>query len=118
MKPRLKEAFEAEMALGKRHFSRKQFKEAFSCFERAHVLGQFHVLPHFRTHLWMFLIGLRTGNLNEIAGQLLRMPLGIVGSALGKVPKGNTGGANVKLSSTMPIPDDLKQYLEESEPEK
>ncbi len=118
MKTRLKKAFDVEMALGKSHFSQKRYQEAFNCFERAHVLGQFHVLPHFYTHMWMFFIGLKTGNLNEIAGQLLRMPLGIVGSAVGKVPKGNTGGANVKLTSTMPIPDDLKQYLDEGEPEK
>jgi len=112
MEGKLKSAFEKEMSLGKVFFARGEYDDAFRHFERAHVLGQFHVLPHARSHLWMFFIGIRTRDFREIRGQLLRIPLGIIGSALGKVPLGNTGGANVRLSATMPIPDDLKPYLD------
>jgi len=111
MNDKLRNAFNAELAKGKHHFFKGDHPKAFHHFERAHVLGQFYVLPHVRSHIWMFFVGLRTGNLREIGGQLIRIPLGMIGSALGKVPKGNTGGANVKLSKTMPIPDDLAQYL-------
>ena len=31
----------------------------------------------------------------KIRGQLLRIPGGMIGSAIGRVPRGNTGGANV-----------------------
>jgi uncharacterized protein DUF3703 len=31
---------------------------------------------------------------------------------LGKVPLGNTGGANVELTKPMPIPDDLQKHLD------
>jgi uncharacterized protein DUF3703 len=112
MNSRLKDAFNAEMTLGKQSFFQRQFETAFHHFERAHVLGQFHVFPHTRVHIWMLLLGLRTGNRKEILGQLLRIPLGMFGSAIGKVPKGNTGGANVELTQRMPIPDDLSQYLD------
>ncbi len=112
MHKKLKTAYRSEMALGKRLFSEGKFKEAFHHFERAHVLGQFYVIPHARTHIWMLALGIRTGNAREILGQIIRIPLGLIGSALGKVPLGNTGGANVKLSSKMPIPEDLKAYLE------
>lgn len=115
MDAKLKTAFDNEMSLGKQFFSQKKYEIAFSHFERAHILGQFFVWPHFKSHIWMFLIGIRTGNFNEIGGQLLRLPLAIIGSALGKVPRGNTGGANVKLTSTMPIPKDLQEYLESDE---
>ena len=115
MDKQLRDAFDKEMSLGKQFFSQKQFDTAFHHFERAHVLGQYYVLPHVKTHLWMFIIGLRTGNLSEIAGQLLRLPLGVFGSATGKIPKGNTGGANVKLTATMEIPDDLQKYLDNGE---
>ncbi len=115
MNSRLKKAFKDEMSLGRRLFFKGQYEQAFTHFERAHVLGQFYVLPHVRTHIWMFFIGLRTGNFKEIKGQLIRIPLGMIGSALGKVPKGNTGGANIELSKTMPIPDDLQQYLNDNQ---
>ena len=112
MDEELKSAFEKEMSLGRKFFSRAEYKVAFSHFERAHVLGQFFVFPHVRSHIWMFFIGIRTGDFREIRGQLVRIPLGMIGSALGKVPLGNTGGANIKLSTTMPIPDDLKKHLD------
>ncbi len=113
MNRKLREAFNAEMTVGKSCFFKGDHAKAFHHFERAHVLGQFYVLPHVRTHIWMFIVGLRTGDLREIGGQLVRIPLGMIGSALGKVPKGNTGGANIKLSKTMPIPEDLRQFLDD-----
>jgi len=113
MHKELKAAFEAEFSEGKKQFSEGQFEEAFHHFERAHVLGQSYVIPHTRTHIWMLIIGIRTGSFKEIIGQLVRIPMGFIGSSLGKVPVGNTGGANVKLSTKMPIPDDLKKHLDQ-----
>ena len=108
----LRRAFEAEFSAGKAQMSQGDLNKAFHHFERAHVLGQFYVIPHVRTHLRMFYIGLRKGDFREISGQLLRIPLAIIGSATGKLPLGNTGGTNVELTKPMPIPDDLQKHLE------
>jgi hypothetical protein len=55
--------------------------------------------------------GLRTRNLREIMGQLPRIVLGFLGSFVGRVPVGNTGGANVPAEQPMPIPPDLQALL-------
>ncbi len=117
MNDKLRTAFKAEMSKGKAFCAQAQYAKAMYHFERAHVLGQFYVGPHTQTHMWMFFIGIRTGNFREILGQALRIPLGMIGSALGKVPLGNTGGTNVKLTATMPIPDDLKIHLDQGKSE-
>jgi hypothetical protein len=49
----------------------------------------------------------------EIVGQLPRLFFfGGVKSFVGKIPVGNTGGANVPPLLTMPIPEDLQRVLE------
>jgi hypothetical protein len=60
----------------------------------------------------MLRIGWKTRSVREILGQLIRIPGGIVGSAIGLVPVGNTGGSNVPAMKRLSIPDDLKQYLD------
>ena len=84
---------------------------AFAHLERAHVLGQWYVGTHTRAHLEMLRIGWHRRDAREILGQLLRIPGGIIGSALGRVPRGNTGGANVSALRQMPIPADLTALL-------
>ena len=59
----------------------------------------------------MLLVGIKTINLGEILGQLIRIPAGIVGSFINVVPRGNTGGSNVSALKPTPIPEDLKKYL-------
>lgn len=100
------------MVEGRRRYDAADYAVAFSHFERAHVLGQRFVVPHTKTHVWMLRIGWRTRSLKEILGQLLRIPGGIIGSAIGLVPSGNTGGSNVPAFRRLPIPDDLKQHLD------
>ncbi len=107
----LKKVFNQEMSLAKRCFSQGQFEKSFHHLERAHVLGQLYVVPHTRCHIWMLFVGIRTRNLKEVVGQLIRIPGGIVASALGKVPIGNTGGTNIKLTTTLPVPDEFRQVL-------
>lgn len=115
MKRILREAFEEEMSIAKDFYSRAQYDESFRHLERAHVLGQCYVVPHTRTHIKMLVIGIRRGDAKEIAGQLFRIPGGVIASAIGKVPIGNTGGANIKLTATPPIPDDLQKFLDADE---
>jgi hypothetical protein len=81
--------------------------------ERAHILSQPRVRLHVATHLAMLGAALRQRNRMEIAGQLVRLVLAAPGSATGKYPRGNTGGANVSAFRPMPVPSDLRALLEE-----
>ncbi|GAA4360683.1 DUF3703 domain-containing protein [Kangiella marina] len=108
---KLQKKFDQELDLGKQHFDNKEFSLAFYHFERAHILGQPRYSWHVKSHYWMFKIGLRTINLKEILGQMIRI-IGSAGSLFGKYPVGNTGGANVSPFKAMPIPDDLKPFFE------
>jgi hypothetical protein len=59
----------------------------------------------------MLSYGIRYRDRHEIAGQLVRLLVAGPGSALGRYPKGNTGGANVSAVTPMPIPADLQAVL-------
>lgn len=83
--------------------------------ERAHILSQAHPLPHIQVHSAMLLFALRTRNVGEAIGQLIRILLAGPASLLGRFPVGNTGGANVKLFGPMTIPADLQEVLEADE---
>lgn len=65
--------------------------------------------PH--AHLGMLRIDWRRRDVREIIGQLLRIPGGVIGSAIGRVPRGNTGGSRMSAFQPMPIPPDLGDLL-------
>ncbi len=79
--------------------------------ERAHVLGQRWALSHTHVHGRLLAWGLRNGSFREVAGQLPRLVFGFVGSLIGRVPVGNTGGADVPAEQPMPIAPDLQALL-------
>jgi uncharacterized protein DUF3703 len=111
MHPQLQSAFDAELRSARQAFANDDLDLAFVHFERAHVLGQWYVRTHTAAHLGLLRVGWRRRDLREIVGQLLRLPGGMLGSALGRVPRGNTGGANVSAFREMPIPPDLRSLL-------
>ena len=111
MHPTLHAAFVAEMRSAELAHSGGDLGGAFAHFERAHVLGQWYVGAHVRAHLGMLRIGWRRRDPREIIGQLLRIPGAIVGTAIGRVPRGNTGGSDVSAFQEMPIPPDLRNLL-------
>lgn len=90
---------------------------AFSHLERAHILGQDSAKLHTEVHIEMLKLALHQKDMKEFIGQCFRVPTGFIGSLVNVYPKGNTGGANVNPFSSMPIPDDLKKIIEESETE-
>ena len=85
---------------------------AFSHLERAHILGQTSTVEHVRIHCHMFLWGIRQRNVRESLGQLLRIVGAAIGTAVGLVPQGNTGGTNVNSFKTIPIPPELAALIE------
>ncbi|GAA4346816.1 hypothetical protein GCM10023150_08550 [Kangiella taiwanensis] len=107
----LAEKFQSELTKGRQLFENKDYNRAFHHFERAHILGQPSYIRHVRSHYWMLRVGLKIIDFREVVGQIIRI-LGSAGSLFGKYPVGNTGGANVSPFKPMPIPDDLKPYLE------
>jgi hypothetical protein len=111
MHPQLEAAFDAEMRSARQALAGADPAAAFAHYERAHVLGQWYVRTHTLAHLGMLRVAIRRRDLREIAGQLLRIPGGMLGSALGRVPRGNTGGANVSAFREMAIPPDVRSLL-------
>ncbi|MFT6631321.1 MAG: hypothetical protein ACJAS4_001270 [Bacteriovoracaceae bacterium] len=110
----LKSYYQKEINSGEKFYLAGDFKEAFLHFERAHILGQSYIIPHTISHLWMLKIGIKNSDFKEIFGQILRIPLGILGSAVGIIPVGNTGGSNVSVTARMELPSDLLEILKSS----
>ena len=111
MHPRLRTAYDSELQSARRALDTNDLATAFEHLERAHILGQWYVGAHTRAHLGMLRVGWRRRDSREIVGQLLRIPGAIIGSALGRVPRGNTGGSNVSAFLEMPISPELKELL-------
>lgn len=88
-------------------------RSAFAALEQAHVLGQLNVVPHLRVHWQMLRVGWSAGDRREVTGQLIRIALVPVGHLVGRLPVGNTGGANVSAFKPMAIPPDLERLIED-----
>jgi hypothetical protein len=93
-----------------------RYADAFRHLERAHVLGQAHVRWHVASHWLMLKVALHRGEVSAALGQAVRMVLGALGSAVGRVPVGNTGGSDVSMFRRMPIPPDLSEVMERGGP--
>ncbi|SEF72904.1 Protein of unknown function [Algoriphagus boritolerans DSM 17298 = JCM 18970] len=86
-------------------------QEAWQHLEWAHILGQPYPYQHSEVHWLMLQFGFKIKDWKEIRGQILRLFVGGVKSFVGKVPIGNTGGANVPPLLPMEIPTDLKAII-------
>jgi hypothetical protein len=112
MKAKLKQAFEAEMAAAACLYQQGRLDQAFRHLEVAHVLGQKYVMPHVRSHWLMFRIGMKRRSATEVPGQAVRICLGALGSALGFVPVGNTGGTDISMFKRLPIDPGIRGLLQ------
>ena len=72
--------------------------------EASQVLGQQLLDLHWRSHCWMLRHALQLRDVNEIAGQLLRLALVPAGHLLDLLPRGNTGRATVPATLPMEMP--------------
>ncbi|HEX8546107.1 MAG TPA: DUF3703 domain-containing protein [Cytophagaceae bacterium] len=93
-------------------FVRKDLQVAWRHLERAHILGQSYPYEHTEVHLKMLKFGASIKNWHEVFGQIPRLLIGGVKSFVGRIPVGNTGGANVPPLRPMEIPDDLNNILD------
>ncbi|WP_232371566.1 DUF3703 domain-containing protein [Leptospira ainazelensis] len=106
-----KAAYKEELASYRSKLKEKDWREAWKFLERAHLIGQYHPVPHTGIHFRMLVFAVRTGNGREFFGQLLRVSVGGLGSLFNRVPVGNTGGANVPILASLPLPEDLRELL-------
>ena len=103
----------AEILKAKNLINEKKYDEAFKHLEIAHVVGQRSVKLHTISHIYMLRIGFLKKDIKEILGQLVRLPLGVIGSFIGIIPTGNTGGSNVSAFKKMEIPPELEKIINE-----
>jgi hypothetical protein len=109
----LKQYYRQELTLYKTAFQAQHLQQAWYHLERAHILGQAFPKEHSYVHWKMLQFGFAIKSWTEIKGQILRLIFGGVKSFVGKIPVGNTGGANVPPLQPMEIPNDLKGILDE-----
>lgn len=111
MRNELSRAFKFELARAREACREGRLSDAFHHAERAHVLGQRHMIPHAQSHYWMLRVGFKRRDSREVIGQVLRMAAVLPGFVTGWIPKGNTGGTNVSAFKAMPLPDEFEPLL-------
>lgn len=116
MNPVRRSAFDNEIALAKEFIARAELDAGFAHLERAHVIAQAFVVPHARSHWLMLEVELRRRRPVAACGQVARIVLGVLGSAVGVVPVGNTGGSNVSIFKRMPVAPELQNTIDGGAP--
>ena len=111
MYARIKQAYRTALDESRSARARGDLDGAFAALERAHILGQRHLLPHIVTHLHMLRIGWLRRDTREILGQIVRLIATLPGFVTGWVPKGNPGGANISALKPVPLRGDLAELL-------
>ena len=107
----LRPHYESELAAYAVALARGELAVAWRRLERAHILGQPWAVEHSEVHWRMLRFGFAIKSWREIRGQILRLVFGGVKSFVGRVPTGNTGGADVPPLLTMDLPEDLAGLL-------
>jgi FtsP/CotA-like multicopper oxidase with cupredoxin domain len=110
----LERAWSTEMTAARDAGRENDLSSQWDHLERAHIVSQPLSDLHVRTHAAMLATAVRRREWHETFGQLFRLVVAAPGSLTGRYPVGNTGGANVSAFAPMPIPDDLKQVLDDA----
>ncbi len=86
--------FRNELEQYERELLNGDLQKSWRQLERAHIIGQAWFKQHTHVHWLMLKFGIRIKNRREILGQIPRLLVGGVKSFVGKIPVGNTGGAD------------------------
>ena len=113
MKSKRRLAFDQEILRGREFIASGDLERAFHHLERAHVIGQCFVGAHSKIHWLMFTLEVRRRRLSAAIGQAIRLVLGAIGSAIGVVPIGNTGGSDISMFRRLPIAPDLQEIIDD-----
>lgn len=114
MPAKLKPYFSAELEFYQYYLNHGHLQQAWRYLERAHIVGQAYPWQHSYIHWKMLLFGFRIKSAKEILGQIPRLLVGGVKSFVGKIPVGNTGGANIPPLKPLPIPADIDAIFKEA----
>ena len=106
-------AFEAAMAAARERLAKFEPAMALTLLERAHVLGQSDFALHWRVHMMMLRAAVDLVDTREARGQVLRLALTPFGHLFKRLPRGNTGRANVSAFAPMPVPPELQHLLDD-----
>jgi hypothetical protein len=101
-----------EINLAKKLIAQGSLPAAVSHLERAHILGQEFVVPHLMSHWLMLTVEFRRRRGVAVIGQVMRIILGTLGSAVGVVPVGNSGGTDVSMFKRMAIAPELQRLID------
>ena len=112
MNPVQQSAFDAEIAQAQALVARGELAAGFAHLERAHVIGQAHVLPHVTSHWLMLKVEVQRRRPVAVLGQAVRIVLGGLGSAIHVVPTGNTGGSDISMFKRLPVDPALQRIIE------
>jgi hypothetical protein len=107
----LKPHYLKELLSYQEELQKDNLQKAWQHLERAHIIGQSFPFQHSYVHWKMLQFGFRIKSTKEIIGQIPRLVFGGVKSFVGKVPVGNTGGANVPPLKSLPLAPELEQLL-------
>ena len=107
-------AFSREIALSRELVAAGDPERAFRHLERAHVIGQTFVGAHSKAHWLMLKLEFRRRQVGAVLGQVVRLILGAIGSAVGVVPIGNTGGTDISMFKRLPIAPELQEIIDGS----
>ncbi|GHB72570.1 hypothetical protein GCM10008107_22460 [Psychrosphaera saromensis] len=107
----IKPFVDAELQLASIAYSQADKVNAFKHLENAHVIGQNSTYLHVKVHCLMFVWALKERKLKELLGQIMRIFGAATKTAIGLVPEGNTGGANVSPFKVMPISTEHAHYI-------
>lgn len=111
MPDRLKTHFENELKMYGAEFEKSNLPSAWRHLERAHIIGQPWPGEHTYVHWLMLKFSFKIKSWKEILGQIPRLLVGGVKSFVGRIPVGNTGGANVPPLRPMEIPQDIRELM-------
>ena len=112
MNTQRRQGFEREITRGREFIAAGDLERAFRQLERAHVIGQTSVGAHAKAHWLMLVLEIRRRRVAATFGQAVRLILGVIGSAVGVVPIGNTGGTDISMFKRLPIAPDLKEIID------
>ena len=116
MNPVQRNAFEKEITLARGLMRRKEHDEAFVHLERGSCPRPAERARHVLSHWLMLTVAVHRREPAAILGQAARIVLGAVGSIVGSVPTGNTGGTNISMFKHLPIDPELLKIMEGHRP--
>jgi hypothetical protein len=114
MPSKLQPYFEKELKAYYSCMQNSNLQQAWRHLEKAHVIGQAYPFKHTYVHWKMLQFGIKIKSLKEVIGQVPRLLIGGVKSFVGKIPVGNTGGANIPPLKTLPIDQEIIEIFEKA----